>query len=82
MEWQTGVVVPLVPLFKKGDQRVCSNYQGFILLSLHRKVYSRVLERRVQLLVEPQIKEEQCGFHPGSGTMDQLYTLVRALEGA
>ncbi|KAK3557953.1 hypothetical protein QTP86_003870 [Hemibagrus guttatus] len=45
LDWATGVVVPL---FKKGDQRVCSNYRGITLLSLPGKVYSRVLERRVQ----------------------------------
>ena len=78
LEWHTGVVVPL---FKKGDQRVCSNDQGIILLSLPGKVYSRVLESRERLLVEPRIQEEQCGFLPGCGTLDQLYTLVRVLEG-
>ncbi|KAL6462549.1 hypothetical protein MHYP_G00289710 [Metynnis hypsauchen] len=31
LEWQTGVVVPL---FKKGDRRVCSNYRGITFLSL------------------------------------------------
>ncbi|KAI3364865.1 hypothetical protein L3Q82_001049 [Scortum barcoo] len=31
LEWQTGVVVPL---FKGGDRRVCSNYRGITLLSL------------------------------------------------
>ncbi|TWW73510.1 hypothetical protein D4764_15G0009040 [Takifugu flavidus] len=31
LDWQTGVVVPL---FKKGDRRVCSNYRGITLLSL------------------------------------------------
>ena len=31
MQWQIGVVVPI---FKKGDQRVCSNYLGIALLSL------------------------------------------------
>ncbi|KAK3545227.1 hypothetical protein QTP70_002059 [Hemibagrus guttatus] len=77
--WATGVVVPL---FKKGDRRVCSNYRGITHLSLPGKVYSRVLEMRVQPLVKPRIQEEQCGFHPGRGTLDQLYTLHRVLEGS
>ncbi|XP_075957732.1 E3 ubiquitin-protein ligase CBL-B-B isoform X1 [Anarhichas minor] len=42
----------------------------------------RVLERRrLRPLVEPQIQEEQCGFRPGRGTVDQLFTLARLLEG-
>ncbi|TWW63998.1 hypothetical protein D4764_03G0010060 [Takifugu flavidus] len=76
---QTGVVVPL---FKKGDRRVCSNHRGITLLSLPGKVYSGVLERRVRRIVEPRIQEEQCGFRPGRGTVDQLYTLSRVFEGA
>ncbi|KAI3377359.1 hypothetical protein L3Q82_008400 [Scortum barcoo] len=77
--WQTGVVVPL---FKKGDRRVCSNYRGITLLSLPGKVYARVLERRIRPIVDPRIQEEQCGFRPGGrGTLDQLYTLHRVLEG-
>ncbi|KAK3514608.1 hypothetical protein QTP70_021525, partial [Hemibagrus guttatus] len=79
LDWVTGVVIPL---FKKGDQRVCSNYRGITLLSLPGKVYSRVLERRVRPLVEPWIQEEQCGFRPNRGTLDQLYTLHRVLEGS
>ncbi|TWW81820.1 R2 Retrovirus-related Pol polyprotein from type I retrotransposable element [Takifugu flavidus] len=67
---------------KKGDWRVCSNYRGITLLSLPGKVYSAVLERRVRRIVEPRIQEEQCGFRPGCGTLDQLYTLSRVLEGA
>ncbi|KAK3535803.1 hypothetical protein QTP70_021119 [Hemibagrus guttatus] len=46
------------------------------------KVYSRVLERRVRPLVEPRIQEEQCGFCPSHGALDQLYTLHRVLEGS
>uniref|UniRef100_A0A674MBB2 Reverse transcriptase domain-containing protein n=1 Tax=Takifugu rubripes TaxID=31033 RepID=A0A674MBB2_TAKRU len=79
LEWQTRVVVPR---FKKGDRRVCSNYRGITLLSLPGKVYSGVLERRVRRIVEPRIQEEQCGFRPGRGTVDQLYTLRRVFEGA
>uniref|UniRef100_A0A3B3HQU3 Reverse transcriptase domain-containing protein n=1 Tax=Oryzias latipes TaxID=8090 RepID=A0A3B3HQU3_ORYLA len=78
LDWQTGVVVPL---FKKGDRRVCSNHRGITLLSLPGKVYARVLERRVRPIVEPRIQEQQCGFRPGRGTVDQLYTLSRVLEG-
>ena len=74
MEWQTGVVVPI---FKKGDRRVCSNYRGITLLSLPGKVYSRVLEKRLRPIVKPQIQEEQCGFRPG-----QLFTLAGLLAGA
>ncbi|KAK3569254.1 hypothetical protein QTP86_026594, partial [Hemibagrus guttatus] len=79
LDWATRVVIPL---FKKGDRRVCSNYRGITLLSLPGKVYSRVLERRVRPLVEPQIQEEQCGFRPSRGTLDQLYTLHRVVEGS
>ncbi|KAK3515760.1 hypothetical protein QTP70_030463 [Hemibagrus guttatus] len=78
LDWATRVVIPL---FKKGDRRVCSNYRGITLLSLTGKVCSRVLERRVRPLVEPRIQEEQCGFRPSCGTLDQLYTLHRVLEG-
>ncbi|KAI3362846.1 hypothetical protein L3Q82_001895 [Scortum barcoo] len=46
-----------------------------------RKVYARVLERRIRPIVDPRIQEEQCGFRPGRGTLDQLYTLHRVLEG-
>ncbi|KAK3514042.1 hypothetical protein QTP70_002494 [Hemibagrus guttatus] len=81
LDWATGVVVPL---FKKGDRRVCSNYRGITLLSLPGKVYSRVLERRVRPYsgTKPRIQEEQCGFRPSRGTLDQLYTLHRVLEGS
>ncbi|KAK3521248.1 hypothetical protein QTP70_001543 [Hemibagrus guttatus] len=76
LDWATGVVVPL---FKKRDRRVCSNYRGITLLSLPGKVYSRVLERRVK----PRIQEEQqCSFRHSCGTLDQLYTLHRVLKGS
>ncbi|KAI3366683.1 hypothetical protein L3Q82_009358 [Scortum barcoo] len=47
--------------------------EGITLLSLPGKVYARVLERRIRPIVDrPWIQEEQCGFRPGRGTLDQL----------
>ena len=65
-----------------GPRRVCSNCRGITLLSFPGKVYSGVLERRVRQIVEPRIQKEHCGFCPGRGTVDQLYTLCRILEGS
>ena len=78
-DWQTGVIVPL---FKKGDKRDCSNYRGISLLSLPGKVYAKVLETRSRAMVESQIGDEQCGFRHGRSTTDQLFTLRMVLEKA
>ena len=63
--WQTGVVVPI---FKKGHRRVCSNYRGITLVSLSGKVYSRVLERRLISGCRtpprfPLLTNSVCDFH-------------------
>ena len=77
LEWKTGVVVP----FSRRGSRGCVPTTGDHTPQPPREDLLQVLERRVQLLVELQIQEEQCGFHPDCGTLDQLYTLMRTLEG-
>ncbi|KAI3357887.1 hypothetical protein L3Q82_016268 [Scortum barcoo] len=66
---------------KRGTGECVPTTEGITLLSLPGKVYARVLERRIRPIVDPWIQEEQCGFRPGRGTLDQLYTLHRVLEG-
>ena len=41
--WQTGVIIPI---FKKGFCKQCTNYRGISLLSLPGKVYAKCLERK------------------------------------
>ena len=34
------------------------------------------------MIVEPKIQDTQCGFRPGRGTADQLFTLGQVFEKA
>lgn len=59
-----------------GDWRMCSNYKGFTLINLIGKVYEGMLQKKVLLIGEPQIEEEQCFLC----TLDQLHTLTKIVE--
>lgn len=63
--FQTKVVVSV---FKKGDWRMCFNYQYITLIIFPQKAYVRVLERK-------KIQEKQCRFHPGQQTTFLPYVL-------
>ena len=77
VNFQTGLVVPL---FEERDQMLCSIHGRIPLLGLPGQVHPGLLEKIVEFIVEPQIQEEQCGFHPGRETLDQLCTLTRILH--
>ena len=69
-EWRTSTIVPL---FKKGEADVCDNYRGISLISIPSKVLAKILYRRIELVVEPQLHEAQCGFRRGRGCVDQIF---------
>ena len=70
----------IIPVFKKDNQRECSNYRGIVLQILPGKVYARMLEIRCRKIVEPMIGDNQCVFRAGRGTTDQLLTLQKLFE--
>ena len=80
LEWQTGVVAhifrKMVLLTTTPTWRVCSSYLGITLRSFPWESLLLVLERKLQPIVEPQIQEEQYGFHSGCGTTNQLFTIA------
>ena len=76
-DWQTGVIIPI---FKKGDRKQCTNYRGISLLSLPGKVYAKCLERKCREIVESKLEDRQCGFRPGRSTTDQIFTLKQIFE--
>ena len=76
-DWQTGVIIPI---FKKGDRKLCTNYRGMSLLCLPGKVYAKCLERKCREIVESKLEDGQCGFRPGRSTTDQIFTLKQLFE--
>lgn len=75
LKWQTGG-----GLFKKRDERVCSNYRVITLLRPGKSVpgYWR---GEFNWLVKLLIQEDRYGFNLGHGTPYQLYTHHRVVEG-
>ncbi|MFA0954718.1 RNA-directed DNA polymerase, partial [Klebsiella pneumoniae] len=76
-DWELSVIVPI---FKKGDNRECSNHRGISLLSVPGKIYSRILERRLRSQVETKLLESQCGFRPNRGTQDAIFIVRQIAE--
>ena len=76
-DWQTGVIIPI---FKKGDRKQCTNYRGISLRSLPGKVYAKCLERKCREIVESKLEDGRCGFRPGRSTMNQIFTLKQIFE--
>lgn len=76
-EWKEGIIVPL---YKKGDRRVCSNYRGITLTSQVGKLYERVMELKIRSHIEVNLKEEQYGFRRGRSTVDLIFSIKQLME--
>jgi len=76
-DWKLADVVPIL---KKGDKTRCENYRGISLLSVVGKVLAQVIRARLQAFREVTTREEQCGFRPGRGCIDQIFSVRQVLE--
>ncbi|CAI9717498.1 Hypothetical predicted protein [Octopus vulgaris] len=70
----------LVPFFKKGDKRCCSNYRGISLIDVSAKIFASILLRRFQSERDSRTRPNQCGFRRNRGCTDKIFTLTRILE--
>ena len=69
----------IVPIFKgKGDVMSCGLYRGVKLLEHAMEIVERVLERRIQTLIN--LNKMQFGFTPGKGTVDAIFIVRRMQE--
>lgn len=76
-DWKIGIILPI---FKKGDSRECSNYRGITLLSVVSKVYEHILEKRLRSVTEEQLEDAQSGFRKGRSVQDHIFSIKQMIE--
>ena len=77
-DWMRAIIMPINK--SKSDRSECKNYGGISLLSIHGKVYGRILIEKVCSLTEGFIGEEQCGFRSGRDCVDQVFVMKQMSE--
>ena len=78
-QWRVSKIVPIP---KKGDPSLMSNYRGISLMSVAAKVYNRILLNRIRAPVEKILRKNQSGFRPGRSTAEPIAAVRRLLETA
>ena len=73
-QWTEGHIIPI---FKKGDTNDVTNYRGITLLSTVGKLFTRILNNRLNSWAEDYdiYVEAQAGFRRGMGTTDNIFIL-------
>ena len=67
----------IIPIYKKGDKNEASNYRGITLLSTVGKLFTRILNNRLNDWADEYsiYVEAQAGFRKGMGTSDNIFIL-------
>ena len=76
MDWRTGL---LVPIYKKGDPEIPSNYRPICLLSSLRKVIERTLDKEMYAHYVPNVM--QMGFQAKLATEMAMAQTIQAMKG-
>jgi hypothetical protein len=83
--WTTGCVPEswgestVIPIFKKGVRSVFENHRGISLTPVISKILASIILNRLTPFRERQIREQQAGFRPGRGCIDQIFKLRQLL---
>ena len=76
-EWRDAL---LVPIPKKGDLMICGNWCGISLLDVMGKLFTKVIQGRLQVVVEDTLPDSQCGFKHGRGCIDMIFCARQIME--
>ena len=78
-QFNTNIIIPIP---KKGDKTLMTNYRGISLMSVAAKTYNRILLNRIREPLDSILRKNQAGFRKGRSCLDQIRILRRLLEGA
>jgi hypothetical protein len=78
-QFNTNIIIPIP---KKGDKTLMTNYRGISLMSVAAKTYNRILLNRIREPLDSILRINQAGFRKGRSCTDQIHILRRLLEGA
>ena len=82
-EWPTDWKnLAYVPIFKKGDKKECGNYRTIALISHTSMVFMRIIQRRLEVFLIPELPIEQAGFRRGRETRDHIANVRWMMEKA
>ena len=76
-EWHVSL---LVPVFKKGNPSMCTNYRGIALMSTCAKLYNRLLLGRIRDGLDSHLRPNQNGFRPLRSTGQHVLAWRRIHE--
>ena len=70
----------IIPMPKKGDLSLVTNYRGISLMSIAAKIYNKMILNRIVPFVDPLLRKNQNGFRRGRSTLSQILCLRRIIE--
>lgn len=78
-QWTSSLIIPLP---KKGDLQLMTNYRGISLMSIAAKVYNRILLNRIRDPIDKLLRKNQAGFRPRRSCTQQIHILRRIMDDA
>ena len=70
----------IIILYKKGDPDDIKNYRPISLLAHSYKLFTRLLQKRMEEVLDRNQPREQAGFRKHFSTTDHIYTLNQVIE--
>jgi len=67
----------IIPIYKKGDKNEAPNYRGISLLSCFSKLFTSIMNRRLEIVCRDNnlISDCQFGFYKERSTVDAVFIL-------